>query len=60
MTSGLVDVSGKPIRAAVTVPARCPRCSRAPEVRQLSSGFGTPHDVCVCGHEFSIEESRPR
>lgn len=61
MTTGLVDASGKPLPPRNTVPASCPNCRAGVEKRTLSAGFGTPHDVCIiCGHEFSIEESRPR
>lgn len=61
MSAGLVDLTGKPIAPRTLVPAACPRCQAGVEKRTLSAGFGTPHDVCiVCGHEFSIAESRPR
>jgi len=34
----------------------CPRCGKGPEVRFASSGFGTPHPVCKCGHEWPGRE----
>lgn len=47
----LVDTTGRPLRQAAD--RTCPRCSAPPDRRVLSSGFGSPHDVCgVCGHDF--------
>lgn len=59
-TSPIVDARGRPIVRPAGVPATCPQCGAGRDQRMLSAGFGTPHDVClVCGHEFSLEETRP-
>jgi len=47
----IVDAHGQPARAPAD--RACPRCGAWPERRVLSSGFGSPHDVCsACGHDF--------
>ena len=47
----IVDAKGRPIQAAP-----CPRCGAGPESRGPSSGFGTPHPVCLkCGFDFHGE-----
>ena len=59
--SSLVDATGRPWSTASRVPEYCPRCHAGTDKRVLSGGFGQPHDVCTqCGHEFSLEETRPR
>jgi len=47
----IVAPNGRPAREAES--DDCPRCGSAPDKRVASSGFGSPHDVCVvCGFEF--------
>lgn len=46
----LVDPQGQPLRRAET--DRCPNCGEGPALRGPSGGFGVPHPVCACGHEF--------
>lgn len=47
----LVNPLGQPLRPKP--PTRCPRCGEGADKRIASSGFGLPHDVCVCGYEFT-------
>ncbi len=46
----IVAPDGRPAR--LPRDARCPACGAGADQRVASSGFGTPHEVCVnCGHE---------
>ncbi len=48
----ILDPQGRPARVAVDT--ACPQCGAATDRRVLSSGFGSPHDVCgACGHDFA-------
>lgn len=59
--AALVDASGKPVGLSASVPKACPGCGAGPDKRDLSAGFGDPHDVCiVCGHEFALAETQRR
>lgn len=51
--SVILGSNGQPARKPVAV--TCPRCGAGPEKRSASSGFGTPHPVCSCGHEWPEE-----
>lgn len=55
----VVDAQGRPMTAGSRVPPTCPACGAPPQRRVRSCGFGVPHDVCACGHEFKPEESQP-
>lgn len=45
----LVDAAGKPAVRDTS----CPQCGAGKDRRQVSAGFGQPHDVCSkCGHDF--------
>lgn len=47
----IVDPSGRPARKSISTD--CPACGAAKAKRRLSSGFGSPHDICgECGHDF--------
>jgi len=61
MDAVLLDAAGRPLASRPTVPKACPGCGAGPERRDLSGGFGEPHDVCVvCGHEFTLAETQRR
>ncbi len=46
-------------RPLVDPDGKCPRCRADESRRVLSSGFGTPHEVCAnCAYEFPPEDAR--
>lgn len=49
-TPVVVGPNGLPARTEA--PPLCPQCGAGRDKRVPSSGFGQPHDVCVCGFEF--------
>lgn len=55
--SRILNPQGEPARAATD--AACPDCGKGPEIRVASGGFGVPHPVCPCGHEWMDEVFRP-
>lgn len=48
----LLGPDGKPVSSQDVFLAPCPKCGEGPNKRVPSGGFGEPHYVCICGHEF--------
>lgn len=58
MEPTILNPHGQPARRPVS--DRCPKCGAGPEKQRPSSGFGVPHPVCECGHEWHTEVWRER